>query len=95
MEARELGRRILNPPKPQIRKPKDLPPYLGLSWDSWGQNGLRFVKFPPAPGPRAFGQGLGCSKDSVTLGVQVPKNHILTQNQYPNPKYLIIGSMEP
>ena len=35
-----------------------------------------------------------------TLRVQVPNNHILTQNQYynfyyPKPKYLIIGYMDP
>ena len=35
-----------------------------------------------------------------TLRVQVPNNHILTQNHYynsyyPNPKYLIIGYMDP
>ena len=34
------------------------------------------------------------------LGVQVPNNHILTQNlyynyYYPHPKYLIIGYMDP
>ena len=37
---------------------------------------------------------------SRTLRVQVPNNHILTQNlyynyYYPNPKYLIIGYMDP
>ena len=37
---------------------------------------------------------------AVPLRVQVPKNHILTQNlyenyYYPNPKYLIIGYMDP
>ena len=37
---------------------------------------------------------------SMTLRVQVPSNHILTQNlwhndQYPNPKYLIIGYLDP
>ena len=36
----------------------------------------------------------------VSLRVQVPNNHILTQNlyynyYYPNPKYLIIGYMDP
>ena len=36
----------------------------------------------------------------LTLRVQVPNNHILTQNlyqnyYYPNPKYLIIGYMDP
>ena len=36
----------------------------------------------------------------VTLRVQVPNNHILTQNlyykyYYPKPKYLIIGYMDP
>ena len=36
----------------------------------------------------------------IPLRVQVPNNHILTQNQYynsyyPNPKYLIIGYMDP
>ena len=35
-----------------------------------------------------------------SLRVQVPKNHILTQNlyyynYYPKPKYLIIGYMDP
>ena len=39
---------------------------------------------------------------NVTLRVQVPKNHILTQDlycnynyYYPNPKYLIIGYLHP
>ena len=37
---------------------------------------------------------------SIPLRVQVPNNHILTQNlyynyYYPNPKYLIIGYMDP
>ena len=37
---------------------------------------------------------------AVPLRVQVPKNHILTQNlyynyYYPNPKYLVIGYMDP
>ena len=36
----------------------------------------------------------------LPLRVQVPNNHILTQNQYynyyyPKPKYLIIGYMDP
>ena len=36
----------------------------------------------------------------VTLRVQVPKNHILPPNlyyiyYYPNPKYLIVGYMDP
>ena len=36
----------------------------------------------------------------MTLRVQVPNNHILTQNlyynyYYPKPKYLIIGYMDP
>ena len=36
----------------------------------------------------------------IPLRVQVPNNHILTQNlyynyYYPNPKYLIIGYMDP
>ena len=36
----------------------------------------------------------------LTLRVQVPNNHVLTQNlyynsYYPNPKYLIIGYMDP
>ena len=36
----------------------------------------------------------------MTLRVQVPNNHILAQNMHykyycPNPKYLIIGSMDP
>ena len=36
----------------------------------------------------------------VSLRVQVPNNHILTQNQYsnyyyPKPTYLIIGYMDP
>ena len=36
----------------------------------------------------------------LTLRVQVPNNHILTQNlyyiyYYPNPKYLNIGYMDP
>ena len=39
------------------------------------------------------------TKDCKTLRVQVPNNHILTQNlyynyYYPNPKYLIIGYMD-
>ena len=47
---------------------------------------------------------LGLSKAqgpiTLTLRVQVPNSHILTQNQdynyyYPNPKYLIIGYMDP
>ena len=38
--------------------------------------------------------------DIVILRVQVPNNHILTQNlyynyYYPKPKYLIIGYMDP
>ena len=41
---------------------------------------------------------LGAGVDS--LRVQVPNNHILTQNlyynyYYPNPKYLIIGYLDP
>ena len=37
---------------------------------------------------------------SITLRVQVPNNHILTQDPYynyyyPKPKYLIIGYMDP
>ena len=37
---------------------------------------------------------------NYTLRVQVPNNHILTQNlyynyYYPKPKYLIIGYMDP
>ena len=37
---------------------------------------------------------------ALCLRVQVPNNHILTQNQYynyyyPKPKYLIIGYMHP
>ena len=44
------------------------------------------------------GQGRCPCKD--TLRVQVPNNHILTQNlyynsYYPKPKYLIIGYMDP
>ena len=51
---------------------------------------------------------LGLSRDNgkengnyyTTLRVQVPNNHILPQNLYhnpyhPNPKYLIIGYMDP
>ena len=39
-------------------------------------------------------------KDMLALRVQVPNNHILTQNHYynsyyPNPKYLIIGYSDP
>ena len=42
---------------------------------------------------------LGCYLQ-LALRVQVPNNHILTQNlyyhyYYPNPKYLIIGYMDP
>ena len=38
--------------------------------------------------------------DNIPLRVQVPNNHILTQNlyynyYYPNPKYPIIGYMDP
>ena len=38
--------------------------------------------------------------DARTQRVQVPNNHILTQDlyynhYYPNPKYLIIGYMDP
>ena len=51
-------------------------------------------------------QGLGMEgphvfpKPHLTLRVQVPNNHILTQNlyynyYYPNPKYLLIGYMDP
>ena len=44
-------------------------------------------------------RGLGF-KDIGTLRVQVPNNHILTETlsdkyYYPNPKYLIIGYMDP
>ena len=40
------------------------------------------------------------TSDLLTLRVQVPNNHILTQNMYynyyyPNPKYQIIGYMDP
>ena len=39
-------------------------------------------------------------RDASALRVQVPNNHILTQNlyynyYYPKPKYLIIGYMDP
>ena len=42
----------------------------------------------------------GARGHRVTLRVQVPNNHILTQNlyynyYYPNPKYLNIGYMDP
>ena len=41
-----------------------------------------------------------CRKLTVAQRVQVPNNHILTPNlyynyYYPNPKYLIIGYMDP
>ena len=37
---------------------------------------------------------------AIPLRVEVPNNHILTQNlyynyYYPNPKYIIIGYMDP
>ena len=55
------------------------------------------------------GLGMRCHKvtfkfpwllGDLSLRVQVPNNHILTQNlyynyYYPNPKYLIIGYMDP
>ena len=42
----------------------------------------------------------GDTKKAVSLRVQVPNNHILTQNlyynyYYPKPKYLIIGYLDP
>ena len=43
--------------------------------------------------------GAASDLEFLTLRVQVPNNHILTQNlyynyYYPNPKYLIIGYMD-
>ena len=40
------------------------------------------------------------TKKDLSLRVQVPKNHILTQNlyynyNYPKPKYLIMGFLDP
>ena len=59
-------------------------------------------------GPRSAAMEQGTQKQCMicasaaqeTLRVQVPNNHILTQNLYynsycPNPKYLIIGYMDP
>ena len=53
----------------------------------------------------ASGWGVGFTSRGLaggceSLRVQVPNNHILTQNlyhnyYYPNPKYLIIGYMDP
>ena len=45
--------------------------------------------------------GVDYDGEMLTLTVQVPNNHILTQNlhynyyYYPNPKYLIFGYMDP
>ena len=51
---------------------------------------------------RAYSHKIGhfCAQGNETLRVLVPNNHILTQNlyynyYYPNPKYLIIGYMDP
>ena len=51
-------------------------------------------------GHRARGGGWSLGGLNVSLRVQVPKNHILTQNLYhklllPKTKYLIIGYLDP
>ena len=51
-------------------------------------------------GVRDGWRGVGFRAFSNSLRVQVPSNHILTQNHnynyyYPNPKYLITGYMDP
>ena len=67
---------------------------MGLDFRKFGGlgfegEGLR-VALGVAPGPY----------QPLTLRVQVPNNHILTQNlyyhyYYPNPKYLNIGYLDP
>ena len=51
-------------------------------------------------GPTIWVPGLLGFHVYITLRVQVPNNHILTQNlyynyNYPKPKFLIIGYMDP
>ena len=53
-----------------------------------------------SPDSLGFVGRLNLSLGYITLRVQVPNNHVLTQNQYynpyyPNPKYLIVGYMDP
>ena len=58
---------------------------------------LQWQCFMFRPSPKLETSG---KKFCLTLRVQVPNNHMLTQNHYydsyyPDPKYLIIGYMDP
>ena len=79
-------------------------PHLGVMRNNEGSalrdGGLQSLQAAIGASTSRSALAWGTKLLDVTLRVQVPNNHILTQNQYynyyyPKPKYLIIGYMDP